>query len=400
MALVDQMRKLVMGEPSTARKRRLYKTKHIVGEGTFGIVREAIHIPTGKHVALKSISKSGHKSPELVRIAVAREMEVLEQVRHPNIIALLDYFETKQKWYLVFELATGGELYDRIAKRGKFTEKDAARLIYTILLGVSFLHDRDIVHRDLKPENLLYRSDNSDAELVIADFGVCNFVQDEEILQTLVGSPMYAAPEVIRQDGHGKPADMWSIGVICYCLLAGYPPFDYADDMPSLLNAIAHAEYRFDSPYWDNISESAKDFVRSLLTRDTSKRMTAHKAMSHLWLTRHSARAKSASQASIEDDRRAPSISAGGSDATLQHVGPALSVSPPPSDLEADDLPNLVDRVWCAHSDTLFNPRGKLLSAINTVRAVRRLSTRVRYDEEPSPPSSVEDPTCSEQEEK
>ncbi|KAI8999611.1 kinase-like domain-containing protein [Gaertneriomyces semiglobifer] len=254
MTLIDALRNLTVKEPETAHKRKLYKTLKVLGEGTFGIVKEAIYTPTNRHVALKSIRKRSLDSPEDVACAVKREMSVLQGVRHPNIIALLDWFETKDKWYLVFDLATGGELYDRIASKGKFTEKDAARIIYTILEAVAFLHSKGIVHRDLKPENLLYRDTSPDADLLIADFGVANFVHGDELLKTLCGSPMYAAPEIIKRSGHGKPADLWSIGIITYCVLAGYPPFDFAEDFPDLMDAICGARFKFDSPYWDNIS--------------------------------------------------------------------------------------------------------------------------------------------------
>ncbi|KAI8822170.1 kinase-like domain-containing protein [Fimicolochytrium jonesii] len=381
MTLLDHIKNLTVKEPETSRKRKLYKTKCVIGEGTFGIVREATFTPTGRQVALKSIRKRGHDSPEEVAAAVHREMAVLQQLRHPNIIALLDWFETKEKYYLVFELATGGELYDRIAKRGKFTERDAVRIIFTILHAVQFLHDKGIVHRDLKPENLLYRTMDEDADLVIADFGVANFVNGNELLSTLCGSPMYAAPEVIKRVGHGKPADIWSIGVITYCLLAGYPPFDYAEDMADLLDAITHAKYEFDTPYWSAISEQAKDFVRTLLRVKPEDRPSAEKAMIHPWLCQHSQRARDARDALaagkpvpptvqiIEPAKEKKDVTIAASTAPP----PTASKLPPPTTREEEELPNLVDHVWSAHSNSLFNARGKLLSVFKTVQAMRRM---------------------------
>ncbi|KAJ3177329.1 hypothetical protein HDU87_004581 [Geranomyces variabilis] len=446
MTLLNRLKDLTIQAPPTAAKRKLYKTKAVVGEGTFGVVREAIYIPTGRAVALKSIQKHGHDSPEDVELAVRREMEVLEKIRHPNIISLLDWFETKEKYYLVFDLATGGELYDRIAKRGKFTERDAVRIIYTVLSAVGFLHDRDIVHRDLKPENLLYRTLEEDADLVIADFGVANFVHADELLSTLCGSPMYAAPEVIKRSGHSKPADLWSVGVIAYCVLAGYPPFDFAQDMPDLMDAITHARYKFDAPYWDNISTEAKDFIKCLLRVKPHERPTAQVAMTHPWLCKYSQRARDAAailaldastpagklpvraprssttSSSLNEPKKTTTpqqqqqvLSTTASDATIvddldakhdlaQNPLPPTSVSPQPNENEDEDLPNLVERVWSAHigggdEDTggfgggadgsgigiggpgrgLFNPRGKLLSAIYTVQAMRRMSVKRQH---------------------
>ncbi|KAJ3153056.1 hypothetical protein HDU86_005354 [Geranomyces michiganensis] len=431
MTLLNRLKDLTIHSPPTATKRKLYKTKAVVGEGTFGVVREAIYLPTGRAVALKSIKKHGHDSPEDVELAVRREMEVLEKIRHPNIISLLDWFETKEKYYLVFDLATGGELYDRIAKRGKFTERDAVRIIYTVLSAVGFLHDRDIVHRDLKPENLLYRTLEEDADLVIADFGVANFVHADELLSTLCGSPMYAAPEVIKRTGHSKPADLWSVGVIAYCVLAGYPPFDYAQDMPDLMDAITHARYKFDAPYWDNISVEAKDFIKCLLRVKPHERPTAQVAMTHPWLCKHSQRARDAAAILALDAstpagklpvraprtpvigapnpaKQGPSTSSSTpaavtapviDDLDLKHdltqnPLPPTSISPTPhgDDDDDDELPNLVERVWSAHGGDatddngftgsggrLFSPRGKLLSAIRTVQAMRRLSVKRQH---------------------
>ncbi|KAJ3023013.1 hypothetical protein HKX48_004636 [Thoreauomyces humboldtii] len=413
MTLLDHFKNLTVKAPESAGKRKLYQTKNVIGEGTFGVVREAIYTPTGRSVALKSIKKRGHDTPEEVELAVRREMAVLEKIRHPNIISLLDWFETKDKYYMVFDLATGGELYERIAKRGKFTERDAVRLVYTILNAIAFLHARNIVHRDLKPENLLLRTLEADADLMIADFGVANFVEEDQLLSTLCGSPMYASPEVIKRSGHGKPADLWSIGVITYCLLAGYPPFDYAEDMADLMDAITRAKYRFDSPYWDAISpEGAKDFVKSLLQLKPAERPTARQAMLHPWLLKWSQRARDAAVEIEKEDEKAAGATADAparDDSTIvegdhldpdedanAHVAPPATVSPAPG--EEDDLPNLVERVWSAHPDSLFNARGKLLTAIRTVQAMRRLS--VKKSSESAATSSDSLPAVPEQDTK
>jgi calcium/calmodulin-dependent protein kinase I len=165
-----------------------------------------------------------------------------------------DFFESRESFYLVFELATGGELFDRIAERGRFTERDAADIVFQILNGVSYLHSHGIVHRDLKPENILYKTKEENSEIVIADFGVANTIPDNQMLTTLCGSPAYAAPEVLKRKGHGPAADIWSIGVITFTVLMGYGPWYYCEDLPSMLDAVVHGRWKFESPYADHVS--------------------------------------------------------------------------------------------------------------------------------------------------
>ncbi|KAI9098274.1 kinase-like domain-containing protein [Phlyctochytrium arcticum] len=339
--------KLTGNEPASAHKRKEYKTKRTLGLGSFGTVKEAVHLPTGRTVALKGIKKRAHDTPELVEAAVKRELDILSTIKHKNIVELLDWFETSDKWYLVFELLQGGELYDRLARVGKFTERDAARIIGTVLEAVAFLHDMDIVHRDLKPENLLYRDESKEAPIVLADFGVSTHIREGEVLQTLCGSPMYAAPEIISQTGHGKPADIWSIGVITYCLLVGYPPFDQAEDLPDLLDAITLGRYKFDKPYWDNISKAAKDFVSALIVVKPSDRPSAKLALEHPWIAKYYVTKEKLSKGD----------------------------APVPAG-QTEELPNLVDQVWSARADSLFVPRRRLLGAILAVQASRRISVK------------------------
>lgn len=154
------------------------------------------------------------------------EISVLSKVRHPNCVSLLELFETEDAVYLVTDLAAGGELFDQLLQKGSYTEGDAAHLVYQILLGVAYLHDRDIVHRDLKPENLLFSDKTENARLMITDFGLSKVLTTQnDVLMTACGTPGYVAPEVLQQIGHGKPVDMWSVGVIAYTLLCGYTPF-------------------------------------------------------------------------------------------------------------------------------------------------------------------------------
>ena len=202
---------------------------------------------------------------------------------HQNILTLVDYFETMNNLYLVTDLALGGELFDRICRKGSYYESDAADLIRATLSAVAYLHDHGIVHRDLKPENLLFRTPEDNADLLIADFGLSRIMDEEKfhVLTTTCGTPGYMAPEIFKKSGHGKPVDLWALGVITYFLLCGYTPFDRDSDFEEM-QAILNADYSFTpTEYWRGVSDSAKDFIRLCLTVDAGKRMTAHEALQH-----------------------------------------------------------------------------------------------------------------------
>ena len=205
---------------------------------------------------------------------------------HQNILTLVDYFETMNNLYLVTDLALGGELFDRICRKGSYYESDAADLIRATLSAVAYLHDHGIVHRDLKPENLLFRTPEDNAELLIADFGLSRIMDEEQfhVLTTTCGKPGYMAPEIFKKTGHGKPVDIWAMGVITYFLLCGYTPFDRDSDFEEM-QAILNADYSFQpTEYWRGVSEHAKDFIRRCLTVDPNRRMTAHEALSHAFV--------------------------------------------------------------------------------------------------------------------
>ncbi|TPX30225.1 hypothetical protein SmJEL517_g06166 [Synchytrium microbalum] len=274
-------------QPASANRLNEYKILRKLGQGTFGTVSLCVYLPTGENFAMKTLMKKPLERNMALNRMVHRELEILTGLDHPNVIKLKEWFETKDKYFLIFEYASGGELFQRISEKGKFTEMDAAKIAYSLLDALNYIHEHNIVHRDLKPENVLYRDKTDDSPIVIADFGVSNIVDDQTMLQTMVGSPGYAAPEVIERTGHNKPADIWSVGIITYTLLCGFHPFHACEDQSQLLKAVCKAEFKFESPYWDNVSQEAQEFVISLLQLDPSKRPKAKQAMLHSWLLAH-----------------------------------------------------------------------------------------------------------------
>ncbi|XP_048519781.1 calcium/calmodulin-dependent protein kinase type 1 isoform X2 [Dendroctonus ponderosae] len=265
-----------------------YHLKEQLGTGAFSEVRlaESKEKP-GQLFAVKIIDKKALKGKE---DSLENEIMILRKLTHPNIVQLLETFEDKNKVYLIMELVTGGELFDRIVEKGSYTEKDAAHLIRQVLEAVDYMHEQGVVHRDLKPENLLYYSPDKESKIMISDFGLSK-MEDGGIMATACGTPGYVAPEVLAQKPYGKAIDVWSIGVISYILLCGYPPF-YDENDVNLFAQILKGEFEFDSPYWDEISGSAKDFIKNLICVNVEKRFSCKQALAHPWISGNEASSK------------------------------------------------------------------------------------------------------------
>ncbi|KAI1888049.1 hypothetical protein AGOR_G00181050 [Albula goreensis] len=260
--------------------KKIFEFKEILGTGAFSEVVLAQEKATGKMFAVKCIPKKALKGKES---SIENEIAVLRKIKHENIVALEDIYESSNHLYLIMQLVSGGELFDRIVEKGFYTEKDASTLIRQVLDAVNYLHKMGIVHRDLKPENLLYFNPQDESKIMISDFGLSKMEGTGDVMSTACGTPGYVAPEVLAQKPYSKAVDCWSIGVIAYILLCGYPPF-YDENDSKLFEQILKADYEFDAPYWDDISDSAKDFISSLMEKDPAKRYTCDQALRHPWI--------------------------------------------------------------------------------------------------------------------
>ena len=267
-----------------------YKVKEVLGKGTFGVVRRCVsRQPPYKELAVKTILKSKIPNVELLK----REIQILKDVDHPHIIKLYDVYEDSKSIHLVTELCTGGELYDRIIAKthspeGHYSEYDAGRIIRNVLEAISYCHNvKNIVHRDLKPENFLLLNKNDDSPVKIIDFGLSRQtdVEGGGIMQTRVGTVYYVAPEVFTSKDHYTcKCDIWSIGVITYVLLCGYPPFLGQSDAATL-DLVKNAIVDFPPEgTWDDITDEAKEFIQYLLNPNPELRPTADEALQHSWL--------------------------------------------------------------------------------------------------------------------
>jgi len=262
--------------------KNLYSVGRRLGQGQFGTTYLCIEKSTGKEFACKSIAKRKLTSEEDLE-DVRREIQIMHHLSgHPNVVAIKGAYEDITSVHLVMELCAGGELFDRIVKRGHFSERKAADLTRTIVGVVEACHSLGVMHRDLKPENFLFSNKSEDSPLKSIDFGLSVFFQPGETFTDVVGSPYYVAPEVLRKH-YGPEADVWSAGVILYILLSGVPPF-WAETEQGIFEQVLQAQLDFSSEPWPGISESAKDLIRNMLVRNPKKRLRAHQVLCHPWI--------------------------------------------------------------------------------------------------------------------
>ncbi|GAA5891720.1 hypothetical protein JCM6882_006181 [Rhodosporidiobolus microsporus] len=293
MHLLDYLQ----GQPSSHHRKKNYAIKETLGVGGFAEVKRAVQLDTGREVAIKIVPKSRIRdhAQQIFR------QNTLLKLKHPHIVELLEWFESKERYYLVFELAAGKELFDHLMESPgyRFSEAESREVVYALVDGVKYLHDRNIVHRDLKPENVLYRTppgshpEVGHDDCVISDFGLAAYVEPNGgRLFTIAGSAGYSAPEMYPPEGvvdgkcqgkgYGLKADIWSLGVIAFITLGGR--FPYKQTEPLALAEEARNTKLYFPRAWESVSEEAKDFIRRMLTVDEDERPTAAEALDHPWL--------------------------------------------------------------------------------------------------------------------
>lgn len=261
-----------------------------LGEGGYAVVYQCTRNSDEKSFAVKAGKRAFMKDKDVNSLKY--EFSMLKTLCHPNIISAVDLFEERHHLYAVMELVEGGELFQRLVRRKRYSEADARTAAVAILRGIEYMHSKNILHCDLKPENILLASRGNDFDIKIADFGLARVVCDE-ILTSRCGTPNFVSPELINGRPYGKPTDMWAFGVILYMLLGGCMPFR-GNELKRLFHNIRNAKYRFHKERWAAVSSEAKHLVRSLLVVSTTRRLTATQALR--WRTRGCAAMKQHSQ--------------------------------------------------------------------------------------------------------
>ncbi|XP_075881956.1 calcium/calmodulin-dependent protein kinase (CaM kinase) II beta 1 isoform X10 [Nelusetta ayraudi] len=263
-----------------------YQLYEELGKGAFSVVRRCVKLCTGQEYAAKIINTKKLSARDHQKLE--REARICRLLKHPNIVRLHDSISEEGFHYLLFDLVTGGELFEDIVAREYYSEADASHCIQQILEAVLHCHQMGVVHRDMKPENLLLASKCKNAAVKLADFGLAIEVQgDQQAWFGFAGTPGYLSPEVLRKEAYGKPVDIWACGVILYILLVGYPPF-WDEDQHKLYQQIKAGAYDFPSPEWDTVTPEAKNLINQMLTINPAKRITAQEALKHPWVCQRS----------------------------------------------------------------------------------------------------------------
>uniref|UniRef100_A0A6T6LCZ9 Protein kinase domain-containing protein n=1 Tax=Timspurckia oligopyrenoides TaxID=708627 RepID=A0A6T6LCZ9_9RHOD len=262
-----------------------YKMEKQIGFGAYSKVRMGHAIEDGMEVAIKVIDRKSCPQDDL--IFLQREVEIVREVDHPNIVQTYDVFENKNQILIVMEFMPGGMLFDVIATYGMFCERDAANVMCELLDGLKYLHKRGVVHRDIKPENILCTQSKWPLHVKWTDFGLSNVLSaGNDALQTQVGTPHFAAPELLKSEPYGTPVDLWSCGIVLYNMLSGELPFDHPEDASEIFRQILYKELDFPPELFGEISHDAIGIIRGLLKRDPALRLNAEQAlaMSQQWL--------------------------------------------------------------------------------------------------------------------
>lgn len=253
-----------------------------IGQGQYAVVHRGTHNETGQVVAIKIIDKG-----DTGMTVTDKEVAVMLRIDDPNCVKLYEVYETETEVQMVLELLEGADLFDRIINKQKYSEAEAKILMKRVCLGVEHLHSKNIMHRDLKPENILLATMDDDVACKVGDFGLSRLFPEggprEQKTGTLCGTPGYVAPEVLNRVPYSYGVDIWSLGVIAYITLCGFPPFPL-DMQAESVKKVKTADFSFPSPYWDDNSEECKDFIKKMICVDPDKRATLAEVLAHPWL--------------------------------------------------------------------------------------------------------------------
>lgn len=279
--------------------RQIYKFKEVLGGGHFGTVRTA-YLRSGpepkKLVAIKSISKRKLSPSDLADLM--KEVEILSSLDHPNIVKFIETYHDQHYFHIIMELCQGKEVFDKIIEEGHITEARVANIIYQVLSAIAYCHSKGITHRDIKPENILLVSNEKDSDVKLIDFGLSRKYSKTEKMHTILGTPYYVAPEVLKGE-YDEKCDVWSIGAITYMMLSGDPPF-IGNSNSEIFNKIVNSELVFPKSKWKQISLEAIDFIRRCMVRNPEDRFPSYKAIEHKWFTKVSKEMHSETKLSAE----------------------------------------------------------------------------------------------------
>ncbi|TDH65689.1 hypothetical protein CCR75_006897 [Bremia lactucae] len=277
---------------------RHYQVGAVVGVGGNGVVQELEDKRDGTVFAVKvlDVAKFRHREQAVAEIEIMRS--ITNNITHPNLVKIHKVYEELQKVYIVQEMCTGGELYDRIVQRGKLSEQDAANILQQLMSALEALHQHNILHLDIKPENILFSSKEPDSKIILTDFGLARIINGKQHPlgqdRPMAGTVGYIAPEVISSHVYSEAADVFGAGVILYILLVGRPPF-YGDSEVEVLSKTARGDYSFDPKVWKHVSESAKQLVARMLEMHAQERITVKEVLAHPWITRQGSTSSSES---------------------------------------------------------------------------------------------------------
>ncbi len=261
--------------------RKIYKFKDVLGGGHFGTVRIAYKRSeeTKCKYAIKSISKNKLSEKDLEDLI--KEVEIISSLDHPNIIKFFETYHDEFYFHIVMELCSGKEVFDKIVEEDYLTESKVAKIIYKLTSAINYCHAKGITHRDIKPENILFENSDPDADIKLIDFGLSRKYNSNQKMHTILGTPYYVAPEVLKGD-YDEKCDVWSIGAITYIMLCGQPPFQ-GQNNNEIFQKILNEEVPFDKSKWKKISNEAKNFIRECMNKNPDKRFCTEKALNHSW---------------------------------------------------------------------------------------------------------------------